>query len=418
MKKKLKILLSAYACEPNKGSEPEVGWKWATTLCRLGHEVHVVTKSNNKQNIEQYLKENNIENLNFIYFDFPDWILNILKSGSKKNMLLNKKASIPYLYYIFWHIGIYFATKSIVKKIKFDFVHHVTFVSIRFPNLLCLHKIPFIFGPISGGEKVPYQLRKNFSLSFKIKELFRDLSNYYIKISPLINLTLHKSDKIFVTSLETKKTIPKRYHHKTKIMLGIGFEKFPNIDNSVIRDQDLFNIVFAGNFIEWKGISIVLKTFRELKKKNSKFFLTIIGSGPQESNLKALAKKYKINESIKWLGRVKREDLFEIFSKSDLLLFPSLRDSGGFVVLEAMSHGLPVSTLNLGGPGQMVNNECGIKIEVGNKTENEIVLELSSRINNLFNNKDELLLKRNKSTERSKEFNWEKKAYLIYDNQN
>ena len=57
MKKKLKILLSAYACEPNKGSEPEVGWKWATTLCRLGHEVHVVTKSNNKQNIEQYLKK-------------------------------------------------------------------------------------------------------------------------------------------------------------------------------------------------------------------------------------------------------------------------------------------------------------------------------------------------------------------------
>ena len=79
---------------------------------------------------------------------------------------------------------------------------------------------------------------------------------------------------------------------------------------------------------------------------------------------------------------------------------------------------MPVSTLNLGGPGQMVNNECGIQIEVGNKTENEIVLELSSRINNLFNNKDELLLKRNKSTERSKEFNWEKKAYLIYDNQN
>ena len=64
--------------------------------------------------IEQYLKENSIENLNFIYFDFPDWILNILKSGSKKNIFLNKKPSIPYLYYFFWHIGIYFATKSIV----------------------------------------------------------------------------------------------------------------------------------------------------------------------------------------------------------------------------------------------------------------------------------------------------------------
>ena len=51
----LKILLSAYACEPNKGSEPEVGWKWATTLPRLGHEVYVVTRSNNKENIQNYL---------------------------------------------------------------------------------------------------------------------------------------------------------------------------------------------------------------------------------------------------------------------------------------------------------------------------------------------------------------------------
>ena len=87
---------------------------------------------------------------------------------------------------------------------------------------------------------------------------------------------------------------------------------------------------------------------------------------------------------------IKSSDLFKIFSKSDLLLFPSLRDSGGFVVLEAMSYGVPVSTLNLGGPGQIVNNECGIKIEVGNKTENEIILELTSRINYLFNNRDEL----------------------------
>ena len=56
MKKNLKILLSAYACEPNKGSEPEVGWKWATTLSELGHEVYVITRSNNKETIEDCLQ--------------------------------------------------------------------------------------------------------------------------------------------------------------------------------------------------------------------------------------------------------------------------------------------------------------------------------------------------------------------------
>ena len=65
MTNKVKILLSAYACEPNKGSEPEVGWKWATTLSKLGHEVHVITRLNNKENIENYLARNKISNLSF-----------------------------------------------------------------------------------------------------------------------------------------------------------------------------------------------------------------------------------------------------------------------------------------------------------------------------------------------------------------
>ena len=57
MKKKLSILISAYACEPNKGSEPEVGWQWATNLSNLGHNVYVVTRRNNKQNIENSFKK-------------------------------------------------------------------------------------------------------------------------------------------------------------------------------------------------------------------------------------------------------------------------------------------------------------------------------------------------------------------------
>ena len=87
-----KILLSAYACEPNKGSEPEVGWKWATTLAGLGNKTYVITRSNNKRNIEEYLAINEISNLNFIYFDYPEWFLKILKENQ-----------IQILIYIFYY---------------------------------------------------------------------------------------------------------------------------------------------------------------------------------------------------------------------------------------------------------------------------------------------------------------------------
>ena len=81
----MKILLSAYACEPNKGSEPEVGWKWATELSKLDNEVYVITRLNNKENIEKEIKKSNFKNLNFIYFDFDKWFLKIFKGKQNKS---------------------------------------------------------------------------------------------------------------------------------------------------------------------------------------------------------------------------------------------------------------------------------------------------------------------------------------------
>ena len=95
---------------------------------------------------------------------------------------------------------------------------------------------------------------------------------------------------------------------------------------------------------------------------------------------------------------------------------PSLRDSGGFVILEAMSFGLPVATLDLGGPGIIVDNDCGIKIDVSNKSENQIVLELASKINNLSKSNEKIFYKKRKSLERIKIFSWEQKALTIYNN--
>src|SRR5581483_11891914 len=49
---RLKVLLSAYACEPGKGSEPEVGWQWALQMARY-HDVTVLTRANNRESIEK-----------------------------------------------------------------------------------------------------------------------------------------------------------------------------------------------------------------------------------------------------------------------------------------------------------------------------------------------------------------------------
>ena len=111
-----------------------------------------------------------------------------------------------------------------------------------------------------------------------------------IKISPLMNITFSKSHKIFVNSKETKKLIPSRYHHKTEELLAIGIDDLPNINNNINKNKKLFNICYAGNLINLKGLLIALKTFSEIKKNNNNTVLTIIGSGPIEFELKQKAK--------------------------------------------------------------------------------------------------------------------------------
>ncbi len=406
--KKKKILISAYACEPNKGSEPEVGWQWALTLSKLGNQVYVITRSNNKKNIDKYLNKRFIKNLNFVYYDLPKFILWLIKGN---------KNSYSYLYFFLWQIGIFFAVRPFIKKINFDYIHHVSFVTYRIPSFLCFYNIPFIFGPISGGDTVPIKLRKNFSLKNKINELFRDFSNFYISYSPLINLVFKKSKLIIVTSKETKKFIPKIYHHKVKKLLAVGIEKNKFIKIKKKKNK-YFNIIFVGNLLDIKGPMIAIKSFKIIKKKTKKALFTIIGNGNLKDELLKFSTENNLNQSIVFKNKVKRQDLFSIYKKSDILLAPYLRDSGGLVILEAMSHGVIPVTLNNGGPGEIVNNNCGIKINIKDKNENLLIKNLSNSVTAIIKSKKKFYLKRKNSFERTSQFSWPNKVKYIYTNLN
>jgi glycosyltransferase involved in cell wall biosynthesis len=93
---------------------------------------------------------------------------------------------------------------------------------------------------------------------------------------------------------------------------------------------------------------------------------------------------------------------------------PALRDSGGFVVLEALSNGLPVATLNLGGPGEIINNKCGIKINVINKDENFVTERLYKSIAKLISNKKQYQKIKNYTKKRTRKFLWQQKINKIY----
>ncbi len=146
IKKRLKVLVSAYACEPGKGSEPEVGWNWVKQIA-IRNDIWVLTRKNNQESIECELKHNSIPNAKFIYIDLPRW-MRFWKKGQHG----------IHLYYYLWQIYAFFKAKKLYRIIPFDLAHQVTFVCDWMPSFLALLPIPFIWGPI-GSQRVPKPLQ-------------------------------------------------------------------------------------------------------------------------------------------------------------------------------------------------------------------------------------------------------------------
>src|SRR5690348_13918046 len=118
----MKILLSAYACEPNKGSEPAVGWNWMLALIEQGHDVTVLSRANNQAAIDAEVRERSLR-VRPVYYDLPAWC--------------RRWKSWPgglYLYYLLWQIGAYQLAQKLHRSAPFDLVHHITFVTFRQPS--------------------------------------------------------------------------------------------------------------------------------------------------------------------------------------------------------------------------------------------------------------------------------------------
>ena len=340
-----RILLSAYACEPDRGSEPAVGWNWAVELARLGHQVWVLTRAGNRDAIERQA----CPELNFIYYDLP-----------RRMQLWRSTFAGKRLYYLLWQWGAVRHIRKQFPDLPFDVVHHVTYVSVRYPSFLGSLGIPFYFGPVSGGERIPPNLRRGLSVRGRLHAWLRDLSNRLVALDPLLRRVFRRAEKIIVTP-DTISLVPRRWRYKCDSQLAIGLTGEYLSQVGVRRGVGGrgFRLLFVGRLLESKGIDIALRAVRYLRQWQVDVRLTIVGDGRARGKLMKLAAGLQLSEVVEWAGHVARPAVEEYYRAADLFVFPSLCDSGGMAVLEAMACGLPVVCTDLGGPGEIVNWRCG-----------------------------------------------------------
>ena len=236
----MKILLSAYACEPNRGSEPGVGWQWALQLVKK-HEVYVLTRQNNEEVIQKYFEEHGeIGNLHFIYYDLP------------KAMIWLKHHGLPVnIYYEWWLYGSARKAAKLHRTIHFDMAHHITFGVFRDATFLYRLGIPVVLGPMGGGETTPKNLLNQYRWPVeRFLEHLRLWVNHLSLCNPFLRKSFSRSSLLLCKTKETQRWLGK-WQEKTKIYLEIGIHKMAAASEIHQRQKD--NFLYVGRFIPLKA---------------------------------------------------------------------------------------------------------------------------------------------------------------------
>jgi glycosyltransferase involved in cell wall biosynthesis len=347
MANRLKILLSAYACEPGRGSEPEVGWQWAIHLARL-HDVTVLTRSNNRQPIERGLASLPPPHPQFLYFDLSErwqhW----------------KRRGLPVaLYYFQWQRT---AARFVAPRMtEFDVIHHLTFNSFRQPGHWRSCGKPIILGPLGGGQICPWRLMGDFGAAMP-GEFFRSATVKLNVLNPFARASFRDASVILCANQDTAERVPAAFQSKVRMMLETGMPETAATTPATRVNDGLVRVIWVSRLVPIKGAPLALRAFALAHKQRPQLRLTLVGDGPDTAKARSLATRLGVEGAVEWTGRVSLDGVKALLPKHDIFMFTSLRDTSGNVLLEAMAAGLPAVTLRHHGAAQIATDETALRI--------------------------------------------------------
>jgi len=400
MPRRLKVLMSAYACEPKKGSEPADGWNWALQMSRW-HEVWVLTRANNRATIESAHLAADSGEIHWVYYDLPRWA-SCWKRGSRGIQA----------YYYLWQMAAWRVGAHLHRNIGFDLLHHVTFGKYWVPSYLGLLRLKSILGPLGGGESMPAALAGSLGRRGRWFERKRDLARNMAKLDPVLRATMRRARIVAATTEESKKAIEQlgASHVVVEPQFGMNDEEFDFFARFPARTEPPFRLISIGRLLHWKGFHLGLEAFARFNRVCSDSQYWVVSSGPEAGALKQLAADLGIAHRVTFWGRLPElADVYSKLAQADVLVHPALHEAFGNVCLEALAAGRPVICLDAGGPSLQVTNQCGFKAPV--VSLEQTLNKMAEAMILLYRNPDLRLRMGAAARERARShFHWARKA--------
>jgi glycosyltransferase involved in cell wall biosynthesis len=332
----VKVLLSAYACEPGKGSEPEVGLRVMLAAAQQ-HDVWVLTRENNVPPVTEFLADHPLRD--------RIHLRGIDVSGPVRRLKRTGLAGL-HLYYDAWQRLAGAQAAELDRHVDFDVVHHATFATYWTRAGVSQLGKPFVWGPVGGGVRTPLPLLGQLGAAGMREDTLRGVVRALALCRPSVRATARGATVCLAQNATTARRLTGGRVQVVPNALTVGL---PELDPPEPRGTD---IAFVGRLIPLKAGPLAVRALRHVQHRDA--VLRIFGAGPDERRIRRAAKRWGLEDRVQLVGALPREELLRRLRRSGVLLHTSLHEQAGLSVAEALALGTPVVCLDHGGPAEVV----------------------------------------------------------------
>ncbi|MFN0091591.1 MAG: glycosyltransferase [Acidimicrobiales bacterium] len=349
------MLIGAFSCNPGEGSEEGAGWSWSAAAA-VHHEVWLATQARYEPVIEKALARTGLAGRLH-----PVYLPEVISRFEGRPPLEHQR-----LRYAAWQRSLVHHARRLHDEIGFDVIHHLTWSGDWFPCGLSRvagrgpHDPAFVWGPVGGASRPQWRIAGLVGARAFAEEATRAVVTGAGRAA-FGARHARRADLVIAQNHDVAARF-NRYGWKLMIEPNIGVDLDEIVAAKAAAPDSSGGpvAVFAGRLLIWKGVALAVAALA--RPEAARWRLHIYGSGPQETALRRQARELGLEDRVTFFGRRPRPEVLAAVGAADVFVFPSMHDSAGWVVAEAMAAGAPVLCLDEAGPRTLVGHADGVRV--------------------------------------------------------
>lgn len=422
-----KILINAYACCPNLGSEQGMAWNFISNIAKHC-ECFVITESEYRTTIEGWMENVRGDRIHFYFVPVGD---NEVESERIRKMCWNQGTWAFYKYYAQWQEKILPVAEQILEENDIDILHQLNMVGFREPGMLYKinerrlaegkRKIPLVWGPSAGFGSIPFSFMKGGGVKFTAFYLLKNfLNKVQLKWHPRVRRMVKESNALIAATPEMKAGFLKYYGKDVELINETGtFLGSLEVSGESLevreRSSRPFKLLWVGRFLYTKQLPIALETMAKIRSLGN-VELHIVGKGANDHETEMMHRKAEelgVPDKVHWHGFIPNDEVQQLMRECDVFFFTSIFEATSTVILEAITNNLPIVCFDRCGFGPIVDEKIGRKIPC--KDPKQAVEGFAKEITYLYNHPEELEMMSRNCNEKKVALSWDVKIKRLME---